>query len=225
MPGIQDVNKIAQQMAATGMLNPARNILGDDTDAPNSKRSAFEQAMAMMAIANRKDPQALLGMLAGQILNSGVNAFANDYLRRGKIHKGLEAASDEERAKLLEELKKSNPDQYRRELKKFGLAEPAETALNAPQQPAPSPQASGTDFMRTTTPEAQARLAAESAADLNQLAQGVLGRNNPLTEAADTRPVVDAPFQSPQGVAQSVAQGAGNEEDFWQKIWNTLQRR
>ena len=204
MPGIQEIDKIASQMASAGMLPVDRNIPSNDINNDYNRRNLGEQALAMMAIANKKDPQALLGMLAGQILNSGANAFANDYLRRGKIHKELEAASDEERAKMLEDLKKSNPDQYRRELKQFGLTEPAETP------PATQPQP-GND------------------AYLNRLAQGVLGDNNLLTNAADrqfeSQPEVSAPFQDPQGVAQSAVQGAGNEEDFWQRYLETLQGR
>ncbi len=109
------VAAMAQQMAQNGNVNPAQGA------SSSGGKSPFEQQLMALAMADKVKPDTSLGFLLGQILSGGLNAWSENYARRGEINNEIMGANDEERAKLLADLAKSNPDQYNRLVKRLGL--------------------------------------------------------------------------------------------------------
>lgn len=146
------VAAMARQMAQNGNVNPAQGA------SSNGGKSPFEQQLMALAMADKVKPDTSLGFLLGQILSGGLNAWTENYNRRGEINNEILGANDEERARLLEELSKSNPSQYNRLTKRLGL--------NSQNTPQPNTSGINTDTTK-------------------QLAQGLLGgADSPLAQAA-----------------------------------------
>ena len=140
------------------------------------RKSPLEEQLLALTTADKVKPSTSLGFLAGKILGGGLNSWAENYADRGYIKNILKVADPDERQRLLELMKQNNPSQYERIMRR--------TADE------------GIDF--GTTPQAALQ---PQQPPTSQLAQGVLGNDNPLTNAADRQfealPEVTAPFQSP----------------------------
>lgn len=75
----EDVQRIAQQMAATGNINPTGGAVGSKSKSP------FEEQLAALALADKIKPDTSLGFLLGQILGQGLNAWSENYQERGRV--------------------------------------------------------------------------------------------------------------------------------------------
>ena len=88
-----NVDEIARQMAATGMLPVDRNSQSSNDN--SGQKSQFEQMLAMLAMSNKMNPQTLGGFLLGQILGGGLKSWTENYTDRGdrkareKIQNGI----------------------------------------------------------------------------------------------------------------------------------------
>ena len=77
----EDVQRMAQQMAQTGMLDLTRNSQQNQ----QRQRSPMEGYLAALAMAEKVKPDTALGFLVGQILNGGFNAWKERYDERGRV--------------------------------------------------------------------------------------------------------------------------------------------
>lgn len=98
----ETVRTLAEQMARTGNVDPTGGA------AANNAGSPFEQQLALLATAEKVTPRTALGVLLGQALAGGINAWKQNYDDRGYIKDRFAAATPEERAAMLETIRQGN---------------------------------------------------------------------------------------------------------------------
>lgn len=98
----ETVRALAEQMAMTSNVDPTGGA------ATNNAGSPFEQQLKLLAKAEKVNPRTALGVLLGQALAGGINAWKQNYDDRGYIKDRFAAATPEERAAMLETIRQSN---------------------------------------------------------------------------------------------------------------------
>lgn len=98
------VQTLAAQMAQKGNLDPTLQY--------SLKKSPFEQQLMALTVADKVKPDTSLGFLIGQILNSGLNSWRENYDERANKKVDILSGTPEQQKEWLGILQKTDPNLY-----------------------------------------------------------------------------------------------------------------